>query len=77
MFKAEAPMSEAWMMELLASVRDTARAKAMPRLAEHLDDAILIAASELHEALEEGRVPSRHDGGNPTAFRVAPAGGLH
>lgn len=43
-------MSEAWMQELLGSMRDMARAQSMYRLAEHLDDAILLAASEFHEA---------------------------
>ena len=43
-------MSEAWFLELLGSVRDVARDHAMNRLAEHLDDAMLVAASEYHEA---------------------------
>jgi hypothetical protein len=43
-------MSEAWFLELLGSVRDVARDHAMNRLAEHLDDAMLVAASEFHEA---------------------------
>lgn len=43
-------MSEAWFLELLGSVRDVARDHAMSRLAEHLDDAMLVAASEFHEA---------------------------
>ena len=44
-------MSEAWFLELLGSVRDVARSHAMIRLAEHLDDAMLVAASEYHEAM--------------------------
>jgi len=43
-------MAETWILELLGSARDAARAHAMPRLAEHLDDAMLLAASEFHEA---------------------------
>jgi hypothetical protein len=43
-------MSEAWFLELLGSVRDVARDHSMMRLAEHLDDAMLVAASEFHEA---------------------------
>lgn len=43
-------MSEAWFLELLGSVRDVARDHAMNRLAEHLDDAMLVAASEYHES---------------------------
>jgi hypothetical protein len=44
-------MSEAWFLELLGSVRDVARSHAMIRLAEHLDDAMLVAASEFHESM--------------------------
>ena len=43
-------MTEVWVLEQLKSVRDLARAGAMYRLAEHLDDAMLLAASEYHEA---------------------------
>jgi hypothetical protein len=35
----------------IASARDAARAHGFLRLAEHLDDALLMAASEMHEAL--------------------------
>jgi hypothetical protein len=42
-------MSEAWLIELLDVIRDAARRSDMARLAEHLDDAALIAASEIHE----------------------------
>ena len=42
-------MSEMWIMELLTSVRDIARQSGYARLAEHLDDGVLIAASEFHE----------------------------
>lgn len=57
-------MSEAWFLELLGSVRDVARSHAMIRLAEHLDDAMLVAASEFHEAVlvlenQAGHVQSR------------------
>lgn len=48
-------MSEAWMIELLSAVRDVARANSMGRLAEHLDDAMLLAASEYHEASRIGQ----------------------
>ncbi|SEA93068.1 hypothetical protein SAMN05444370_11913 [Rubrimonas cliftonensis] len=60
-------MHEAWMFELLRSVRDIATASAMPRLAEHLDDAILIAASEVHEHL------AGQDGGRVNDGQVAAA----
>ena len=42
-------MSEMWIMELLTSVRDIARQSGYHRLAEHLDDGVLVAASEFHE----------------------------
>lgn len=44
-------MNEAGIVELLGTMRDAARARAMFRLAEHLDDAILLAASEFHDKL--------------------------
>ncbi|MFN3612988.1 MAG: hypothetical protein ACK4WC_00290 [Rubrimonas sp.] len=45
-------MSEAWMMELLTVLRDGARRSGMYRLAEHLDDAALLAVSEFHDRIE-------------------------
>jgi hypothetical protein len=45
-------MSEAWLIELLAVLRDAARRSDMPRLAEHLDDAALLAVSEIHDRHE-------------------------
>ena len=50
----EVTVSEKWMTELLASARDIARSHEMHRLAEHLDDAILLAASEFHTAAAGG-----------------------
>lgn len=47
-------MSEAWICEMLASIRDIARDSGMARLAEHMDDAMLVAASEFHESLALG-----------------------
>jgi|AACY02.2.fsa_nt_gi hypothetical protein len=47
-------MSEAWVLEVLADARDKARAGGLLKLAEHLDDAMLLAASEHHEALHFG-----------------------
>lgn len=44
-------MSEQWLMELLQAVRDVAGKSGYARLAEHLDDAILVAASEVHDRL--------------------------
>lgn len=70
-------MQEAWMFELLRSVRDVAQAHGLPRLAEHLDDAILIAACEVHEAAacqNGGRVD---DGETATALRAHSRQELH
>lgn len=61
-------MNEAGIVELLGTIRDAARAKAMYRLAEHLDDAILLAASEFHDSHE---TLSRERG----AFNVGPLAG--
>lgn len=58
-------MNEVWVLEQLKSVRDIARAGAMYRLAEHLDDAMLLAASEFHdasEAMESGAYHGRATG---------------
>lgn len=43
-------MSEGWVLEMLGNARAAARAQGLMRLAEHLDDAMLLAASEYHEA---------------------------
>lgn len=70
-------MGEAWVMDVLGAARNEARSRGLYRLAEHLDDAILVAASEFHDArLSEG-TPSG-DGfetGDPVRNAVRP--GLH
>lgn len=53
-------MSEVWVLEQLKSVRDIARSNAMYRLAEHLDDAMLLAASEFHDANEAMEIGAYH-----------------
>ncbi len=70
-------MSEAWMQELLGSMRDMARAQSMYRLAEHLDDAILLAASEFHEAQNACGGGLRNVGGDPAAVRIDTLGRVH
>lgn len=70
-------MSEAWIMELLGSLRDVARKESMPRLAEQLDDAILIAASELHEAALVARGDALHGDHGRETVRDTAARGLH
>jgi len=54
-------MSEVWVLEQLRSVRDIARSNAMYRLAEHLDDAMLLAASEFHEVHEGSEAAACND----------------
>ena len=44
-------MSEAWLLELLAVTRDASRRAGYFRLAEHLDDAALLALSERHDRM--------------------------
>lgn len=54
-------MSEMQIMELLGQARDIARASRRPVLAEHLDDAMLVAASAFHEAALGAEGLSSHD----------------
>ncbi len=70
-------MTETWILELLGSVRDIARNNAMYRLAEHLDDAMLLAASEFHDAVGAAESGSYHDSQGATAVRIDPRIGLH
>lgn len=70
-------MTETWMLELLGSVRDAARNNAMYRLAEHLDDAMLLAASEFHDADGAMESGSYHDSQGAAAVRIDPRIGLH
>jgi len=70
-------MSEVWVLEQLRSVRDIARSNAMYRLAEHLDDAMLLAASEFHDANGAMESGAYHDVKGATAVRVDARIGLH
>lgn len=70
-------MSEAWFLELLGSVRDVARSHAMIRLAEHLDDAMLVAASEFHEAALILENQDGHGGQDRKAAGDLPGRGFH
>jgi hypothetical protein len=70
-------MSEAWMQELLGSMRDMARAQSMYRLAEHLDDAILLAASEFHEAQNACEGGLRNVGSDRAVVRGDHSGCVH
>lgn len=75
--RVEGVVSEAWMLELIAYVRDAARDGKMSRLAEHLDDAILIAASEFHDTDARIGMAGRHDGSGAEALRDLARHGLH
>ena len=70
-------MSEAWILEVLGTVRDVARSQAMIRLAEHLDDALLVAASEYHEAIFAAGVGNAHVFESTNAVRSAARPGVH
>jgi hypothetical protein len=73
----EALMSEAWILELLGTVRDVARSQAMIRLAEHLDDAMLVAASEYHEAMFAADLGKAHVFESTNAVRSVAGPGIH
>ena len=70
-------MSEAWFLELLGSVRDVAKEHAMSRLAEHLDDAMLVAASEFHEARLVMENQAEHVGPGGETHRGVAGAGVH
>lgn len=54
-------MSESMVLELISLARDAARAGGKLQLAEHLDDAMLVAASAFHAAAEGPEVVARDD----------------
>ena len=62
-------MSEAQVLEMLGAARDAARSRGMFRLAEHLDDAMLVAASEYYEAAEELEFDALDDGQGAETIR--------
>jgi hypothetical protein len=69
-------MSEAWVLELLTGVRDVARVNGLFRLAEQIDDAMLIAASEFHDAaLEVESATDDREGAGSAGY--AARAGLH
>ena len=70
-------MSGVTMMELLGSARDEARSAGLFQLAEHLDDAMLIAAAEVHAAMEDRGARPRHDGEGSGTLRGAPGTRVH
>lgn len=70
-------MTEAWVLEVLGGVRDMARHNGQFRLAEHIDDAMLIAASEFHETAFVLERWAGHDREGAEALRGASASGFH
>ena len=50
-------MTNEWMIDVLSDLRNFAAKQAMLELAEHLDDAILVAAVEIRDQ-DRGRVVS-------------------
>lgn len=62
-------MSESMVLELIGRARDEARSHALFQLAEHLDDAMLIAASQFHAAVATREGCGRYDGGDTKAVR--------
>ncbi len=57
-------MPHDWMIHVLADIREFAQQRAMYELAEHLDDAIMIASEELSAGSETPNVTSMNDAPN-------------
>ena len=57
-------MNNEWMIEILNDMRHLAFQNAMTGLAEHLDDAIIVAAIELQEASRAAGTTEGHDSKN-------------
>jgi hypothetical protein len=71
-------MTDQWIIEMIGSVKDVARSHGMRRLAEQLDDAMLIAASEFHEGrADEADIEVAHDCRDSTPVRGPSATGVH
>ena len=70
-------MSEAMVLEMLGAARDAARSRGMVRLAEHLDDAMLVAASEYYEAAEGAGIEPFDGGQGSTTLRGAAESRVH
>lgn len=70
-------MSEAMILEMLRDARDIAKTQGMLRLSEHLDDAMLIAASDAHARDVVIRNTRPHETLDPTVVRITPLGGVH
>jgi hypothetical protein len=64
-------------MELLSGARDMARSQGLFRLAEHMDDAMLIAASEFHDSALEAAESGVHDREGADTVRGAACAWMH
>jgi len=53
-------MSHDWMIELLTDIRNVAHKHALVGLAEHLDDAVVLAAREMRELPQDPELTSVH-----------------
>ena len=54
-------MTNEWMIDVLADLRAYAMKQMMPDLAEHLDDAIMVAASEMRIPQDGLNVMESHE----------------
>ena len=70
-------MTEAWILETLGNARAAARSQGLMRLAEHLDDAMLLAASEYHEAAWIDEIGADNVLQGADTVRIAQRPGLH
>lgn len=61
-------MPHDWMIHVLSDIREFAQQRAMYELAEHLDDAILIASGELQPIIADVEVTSKDDHQNERAM---------
>lgn len=54
-------MGHDWILDVLTDLKTYARANGLPTLAEHLDDAQLVAQIEIASQTKEGRVGGHAD----------------
>ena len=64
-------MSQEWMLDLLTDLRDVAENRAMFELAEHLDDAVILAAREISVSKACSTLASTDDGMGRDVSRTA------
>lgn len=63
-------MSQQWMIEILADLRNCASRNTMFHLAEQLDDAIIIAGREMRSTSDLPKFTSGHDDPNTNPYRA-------